>query len=117
MGAIVAMLVVDLLLVHRTAHVIGIKEATIESAIWISIGLAFGVVLLLWQGGQAGSEYYAGFLIEKSLSIDNVFVWAADMAREWASSPRRALHAWRARTCSPQPHPPRPQPAPSGSPE
>ena len=75
-GAIVAMLIIDLLLVHRTAHVISIKEAAIESAIWISIGLAFGVVLLIWQGGQAGSEYYAGFLIEKSLSIDNVFVWA-----------------------------------------
>jgi len=75
-GAIVTMLVVDLLLVHRTAHVIGIKEAAIESAVWISIGLAFGVVLLVWQGGQAGGEYYAGFLIEKSLSIDNVFVWA-----------------------------------------
>ena len=75
-GAIVTMLVVDLLLVHRTAHVITIKEATIESAIWVSIGLAFGVILLVWQGGQAGGEYYAGFLIEKSLSIDNVFVWA-----------------------------------------
>jgi tellurite resistance protein TerC len=75
-GAIVAMLVVDLLLVHRTAHVITIKEAAIESAVWISIGLAFGLVLLIWQGGQAGGEYYAGFLIEKSLSIDNVFVWA-----------------------------------------
>ena len=74
--AIVAMLIFDLLLVHRTAHVITIKEAAIESAVWISIGLAFGVVLLLWQGGQAGGEYYAGFLIEKSLSIDNVFVWA-----------------------------------------
>jgi tellurite resistance protein TerC len=75
-GAIVAMLVVDLLLVHRTAHVITIKEAAIESAVWISLGLAFGLVLLVWQGGQAGGEYYAGFLIEKSLSIDNVFVWA-----------------------------------------
>ena len=75
-GGIVVLLVVDLLLVHRTAHVITIKEAAIESAVWISIGLAFGVVLLLWQGGQAGGEYYAGFLIEKSLSIDNVFVWA-----------------------------------------
>jgi tellurite resistance protein TerC len=73
---IVVALVVDLLLVHRTAHVISIKEATIESAVWISLGLAFGLVLLIWQGGQAGSEYYAGFLIEKSLSIDNVFVWA-----------------------------------------
>jgi tellurite resistance protein TerC len=75
-GAIVAMLIVDLLLVHRTAHVITIREAAIESAVWISLGLAFGVVLLVWQGGQAGGEYYAGFLIEKSLSIDNVFIWA-----------------------------------------
>ena len=70
------LLVADLLLVHRTAHVITIKEASIESAIWISIGLLFGVVMIVWQGGQAGGEYYAGFLIEKSLSVDNVFVWA-----------------------------------------
>lgn len=75
-SAIVLMLVADLLLVHRTAHVISIKEATIESAVWISIGLLFGLLLLAWQGGQAGGEYFAGFLIEKSLSIDNVFVWA-----------------------------------------
>jgi tellurite resistance protein TerC len=75
-GTIVVLLVADLLLVHRTAHVITIKEASIESAIWISIGLLFGVVMLVWQGGSASGEYYAGFLIEKSLSIDNVFVWA-----------------------------------------
>lgn len=75
-GAIVLMLIVDLLAVHRTAHVISIKEAAIESAVWISIGLIFGLILIAWQGGQAGGEYYAGFLIEKSLSIDNVFVWA-----------------------------------------
>jgi len=75
-SAITAMLVVDLLLVHKTAHVISIKEAAIESAIWISIGLAFGLVMIVWHGGQAGAEYYAGFLIEKSLSVDNVFVWA-----------------------------------------
>ena len=75
-GAITAMLVFDLLAVHKTAHVITIKEAAIESTIWISIGLAFGLVMLWWQGGQAAGEYYAGFLIEKSLSVDNVFVWA-----------------------------------------
>jgi tellurite resistance protein TerC len=75
-GTIVVLLVADLLLVHRTAHVISIKEAAIESAIWISIGLVFGLVLIWWQGGAAGGEYYAGFLIEKSLSVDNVFVWA-----------------------------------------
>jgi tellurite resistance protein TerC len=75
-GGIVVLLIADLLLVHRTAHVITIREAAIESAVWISIGLLFGLVILAWQGGQAGGEYYAGFLIEKSLSIDNVFVWA-----------------------------------------
>jgi tellurite resistance protein TerC len=75
-AAITIMLIADLLLVHRTAHVITIKEAAIESAIWISIGLLFGLVMLWWQGGQAAGEYYAGFLIEKSLSVDNVFVWA-----------------------------------------
>jgi len=75
-SAIVVLLVVDLLLVHKTAHVITIKEAAIESSVWISLGLLFGIVILLWQGGDAAGEYYAGFLIEKSLSIDNVFVWA-----------------------------------------
>ena len=75
-AAIAVLLVADLLLVHRTAHVISIKEASIESAVWISIGLLFGVGIIAWQGGQAGGEYYAGFLIEKSLSVDNVFVWA-----------------------------------------
>jgi len=75
-AVLVVMLVADLLLVHRTAHVITIKEAAIESAVWISIGLLFGVVMIVWQGGAAGGEYYAGFLIEKSLSVDNVFVWA-----------------------------------------
>jgi tellurite resistance protein TerC len=83
-GALVAgitvLLVVDLLLVHRTAHVISVKEAAIESAVWISLGLAFGLVMLAWHGSEAAGEYYAGFLIEKSLSIDNVFVWAVIFA-------------------------------------
>src|SRR5215218_7520256 len=79
-AVIVGLLVFDLLVVHRTAHVITLREAAIESAVWILIGLAFGVVLALWQGGAAAGEYYAGFLIEKSLSIDNVFVWAVIFA-------------------------------------
>jgi tellurite resistance protein TerC len=75
-AAITAMLIVDLLLVHRTPHEISIKEAGIESAVWITIGLAFSLVMLAWQGATASGEYLAGYLIEKSLSIDNVFVWA-----------------------------------------
>jgi tellurite resistance protein TerC len=76
LAAITIMLVVDLLLVHRTPHEISIKEAAIESAVWISIGLAFTGVVWWWQGATAGGEYLAGYLIEKSLSVDNVFVWA-----------------------------------------
>ena len=77
---VVALLLVDLLLVHRTAHVISTREAAIESAVWIALSLVFGLVILAWQGGDAAGEYYAGYLIEKSLSIDNVFVWALIMS-------------------------------------
>ncbi|QXC62381.1 TerC family protein [Aquihabitans sp. G128] len=77
---IVTLLVVDLLLVHRKPHDISYKEAGIESAIWISIGIAFtGVIYLIGgdqNGGKAAGEYISGFLLEKSLSVDNVFVWA-----------------------------------------
>ena len=73
---IAVLLFADLLIVHRKPHAISMKEASIESAVWITIGLAFTLVILSWQGGQAAGEYLAGYLIEKSLSIDNVFVWA-----------------------------------------
>lgn len=75
-----ALLIVDLLLVHRTAHVITTKEAAIESAIWIAIGVSFTGVMWTWHGGDAAGEYISGYLIEKSLSIDNVFVWALIMS-------------------------------------
>ena len=75
-GAIVMLLVADLLLVHRTPHDITLKQAGIESAVWITLGLSFTFVMLGWQGGGAAGEYLSGYLIEKSLSVDNVFVWA-----------------------------------------
>jgi tellurite resistance protein TerC len=73
---IAVLLLADLLLVHRRPHVISGREAAIESAIWIAIGLSFTLVFLWWHGGAAAGEYLAGYLIEKSLSVDNVFVWA-----------------------------------------
>ncbi|HTN78389.1 MAG TPA: TerC family protein [Acidimicrobiales bacterium] len=76
LGFITVLLMVDLLVVHRKAHVASTKEAAIESAVWISIGLAFGLIFFAMHGAAAAGEYYAGFLIEKSLSVDNVFVWA-----------------------------------------
>ena len=75
-GAILAMLLLDLLVFHRDAHEVTTREAAVSSAIWVSIGLAFGVVICIDYGATAGGEYYAGYLIEKSLSIDNIFVFA-----------------------------------------
>ncbi len=74
-------LMIDLLVFHRKAHVIGIREAAIESAVWIGLGLAFtGVIAWMFSGQSQGTssaiEYLSGYLIEKSLSVDNVFVWA-----------------------------------------
>ncbi|GAA1793818.1 TerC family protein [Luedemannella flava] len=75
MLVVAAMLAVDLFL-HRDNHVIGLREAAIWSGIWIAAGLLFGVLLWAWQGGEVAGAYYAGYLIEKALSIDNVFVFA-----------------------------------------
>ncbi len=75
-AVVVILLVADLLLVHRDAHEISFREAAIESTVWISIGVAFTGVVFAWHGGQASGEYISAFLLEKSLSIDNVFVWA-----------------------------------------
>lgn len=75
-ATVVVLLLADLLVVHRIPHAVSMREALIESGVWIALGLTFGLVVLWWQGGQAAGEYYAGYLIEKSLSIDNVFVWA-----------------------------------------
>ncbi len=79
LGIIVSMLLVDLLVVHKEAHEVGTREAAIESAVWIGCGIAFTGVVAWWFGAAASGEYISGFLIEKSLSIDNVFVWALIM--------------------------------------
>jgi tellurite resistance protein TerC len=75
LGGIIAMLLVDLLL-HRDAHVIGVREAAWWSALWVSIGLAVGGVIWWFYGSEFGMQYFAGYIIEKSLAVDNVFVWA-----------------------------------------
>jgi tellurite resistance protein TerC len=73
---IVGMLALDLFVFHRDAHEVSLKEAGIWSAVWIGLGLAFGGFVFLTRGAQAGGEYLAGYAIEKSLSMDNVFVFA-----------------------------------------
>ncbi len=75
LAVILAMLAVDLF-AHRDAHVVSVREAAAWSAIWVSLGLAFGGVVWWAYGAQAGGEYFAGYLVEKSLAVDNVFVFA-----------------------------------------
>jgi tellurite resistance protein TerC len=76
LALISTLLLTDLLVLHRTPHVIPVKEAAIETSVWVAIGLLFGVAILGWHGGQAAGEYWTGYLLELSLSVDNVFVWA-----------------------------------------
>jgi tellurite resistance protein TerC len=76
LAGITILLVTDLLVVHRRPHAVSFREAAIESSVWIAIGVCFTGVVALWFGGDAAGEYITGYLIEKSLSVDNVFVWA-----------------------------------------
>ena len=76
-GAFVAaMLALDLLAFGRRGEVVSFRRAVTWSVGWTLLGLAFAPVLWIWQGGAFAEEYLAGFLIEKSLSIDNLFVFA-----------------------------------------
>jgi tellurite resistance protein TerC len=73
---VIGLILADLFLFHRDAHEVTVREAAIESAVWITIGLSFALVIWARHGGPAAGQYVSGYLIEESLSIDNVFVWA-----------------------------------------
>ena len=75
LAGVLAMLALDLVM-HRQAHVISLREAGTWSAIWVAIGLAVGGIIWWAYGSEYGLQYYAGYVIEKSLAVDNVFVWA-----------------------------------------
>lgn len=74
-AVIAAMLAIDLV-AHRTAHVIGVREAAAWSIFWVASGVTFGGIIWWLFGAEFGQQYFAGFVIEKSLAVDNVFVWA-----------------------------------------
>ncbi|GMA28910.1 TerC family protein [Arenivirga flava] len=89
LGVILVMLMADLV-AHRRAHVIGVREAAVWSIVWVAFGVAFGVLVWSWWGAEFGQQYFAGYLIEKSLAVDNVFVWAIIFAA--FSVPREYQH-------------------------
>ena len=75
LAVLALMLAVDLFR-HRDDHEPSPKEALFESLGWVACGLIFGGVILFGFGGAAAGEYYSGYVIEKALSVDNVFVWS-----------------------------------------
>ncbi len=75
-GLIVLLLLLDLLVLARGSREIPFRQAALLSGFWIAVALLFGVVVLLVAGPERGGEYFAGYILEKSLSVDNVFVFA-----------------------------------------
>ncbi len=78
-AVIVGLLALDLLLGWIKPHAVGFREATAWSVFYIVIALAFGLWFTSTYGTQLGSEYFAGYLVEKSLSVDNLFVFVLIM--------------------------------------
>jgi tellurite resistance protein TerC len=73
---VLLMLVLDLFVLHRDAKEISFREAAVLSAFWVALALVFGILVWIWAGPAVAGEYYAGYIIEKALSVDNVFVFA-----------------------------------------
>ena len=73
---VVAMLAIDLGLFQRKVHAVSMKEAGIWTIVWISLALSFNALLYFWRGPEPALQFLAGYLIEKSLSVDNLFVFA-----------------------------------------
>ena len=74
-AAILILLVIDLAVVRGRGGEMSARAAAVASAVWVGIALAFGGVLLAFGSGEQASAYFAGYLVEKSLSLDNVFVF------------------------------------------
>nr|MDQ3833445.1 TerC family protein [Actinomycetota bacterium] len=73
---VLLMLALDLFVLHRNAKEISFREAAVLSAFWVALALLFGILVWIWAGPTTAGEYYAGYIIEKALSVDNVFVFA-----------------------------------------
>jgi tellurite resistance protein TerC len=80
LGALViAMLAIDLVVFARD-HTPPVREAAAWSVAWLAVAAGFGALFWAWQGGEAGGQFFAGYLLERTLSLDNVFVFAVIMA-------------------------------------
>src|SRR3954468_16443447 len=77
---ILGLLALDQVVSGRRPHAVGFREAVGWSVFYIGVAIAFGVVFGLIEGWDLGTEYFAGYIVEKSLSVDNLFVFVIIMA-------------------------------------
>jgi len=78
-GLVVVLLAIDLALAVARPHEVGFREATVTSVFYIAVAVAFGVVFGSVAGWDFGGQYFAGYIVEKSLSVDNLFVFVVIM--------------------------------------
>ncbi|MBK7131584.1 MAG: TerC family protein [Bacteroidales bacterium] len=72
---VLLMLALDLGVFHRKTHEVSIKEALTWTLIWVCLALIFNAIIFYWRGRQQALEFFTGYLVEKALSIDNIFVF------------------------------------------
>jgi tellurite resistance protein TerC len=72
---VLSLLALDLVVFHRRPHALGMKEALGWVALWVSLAVGFGVLVYYWKGPDAALQFATGYLIEESLSVDNMFVF------------------------------------------
>jgi tellurite resistance protein TerC len=75
-AGLVVLLLLDLFVFHRGAHEVPVRNAAWSTAGFVAVAVVFGIVLGLREGGEFAGQFFAGYLLEFSLSLDNVFVWA-----------------------------------------
>ena len=80
-GLVVGLLALEFVIAARKPHAVGIREAASWSIFYIAVAIAFGVVFWQASGAEPGTEYFAGYVVEKSLSVDNLFVFVIIMAK------------------------------------
>ena len=76
LAAIGVFLALDLGVFHRDAHIVTTREALGWTTLWVSLAIAFGIGVFIWQGSTVGIQWFTGYVVEYSLSVDNVFVFA-----------------------------------------
>ena len=78
---ILLLISLDFVMVSRKPHEVKFREAALWSVFYIGVAIAFGIALIVWQGSAVGTEYFAAYLVEKSLSVDNLFVFIIILAQ------------------------------------